>query len=86
MNCFEVGERLDTDTMASTGDDASAGGNDFDTSHLTPQQQGSLEQYVQVTNQEAKDAVALLERSQWNVQVRLPLLLSAIQNAGSEPI
>lgn len=53
-----------------------AGEADSDLAQLTPSQQEALQQYTQMTNQEVKDAVPLLERSQWNVQVRLPLLLS----------
>ncbi|KAI0017905.1 hypothetical protein F4780DRAFT_566526 [Xylariomycetidae sp. FL0641] len=41
----------------------------MDASQLTPEQQGALEQYTQVTAQEPKDAIPLLERSQWNVQI-----------------
>lgn len=40
-----------------------------DVGQLSPSQQEALQQYTQVTNQELKDAVPLLERSQWNVQV-----------------
>lgn len=36
---------------------------------LSPTQQDALQQYLAVTNQEPKDAIPLLERSQWNVQV-----------------
>ena len=36
---------------------------------LSPSQQEALDQYMQVTNQEAKDAIPLLQRSEWNVQV-----------------
>lgn len=42
-----------------------------DLSELSPSQQEALEQYTAVTNQEIKDAVPLLQRSQWNVQVCL---------------
>lgn len=45
------------------------GGGEFDIGQLSPSQQEALQQYIQVTNQETKDAVPLLERSQWNVQV-----------------
>lgn len=38
---------------------------------LSPGQQETLDQYMQVTNQEAKDAIPLLQRSEWNVQVSL---------------
>jgi len=48
--------------MASTGD--------FDLSQLSPSQQEALQQYTDVTSQEVQDAVPLLQRSQWNVQVR----------------
>lgn len=44
-----------------------------DTGQLSPSQQDALQQYMQLTNQEAKDAIPLLTRSQWNVQVRLKL-------------
>lgn len=47
--------------MADVGDGAG---------QLSPSQQEALQQYLQVTNQEVKDAVPLLQRSQWNVQVR----------------
>jgi len=48
--------------MASTGD--------FDLSQLSASQQEALQQYTDVTSQEVQDAVPLLQRSQWNVQVR----------------
>lgn len=40
-----------------------------DTGQLSPSQQDALQQYMQLTNQEAKDAIPLLSRSEWNVQV-----------------
>lgn len=40
-----------------------------DLAQLSPDQQAALEQYTAVTAQDVKDAVPLLERSQWNVQV-----------------
>ncbi|KAI0447200.1 UBX domain-containing protein [Xylaria telfairii] len=43
----------------------------IDISHLSADQQAALEQYTQVTAQDIKDAVALLERSQWNVQIAI---------------
>ncbi len=43
-----------------------------DLGELSSSQQEALEQYTAVTNQEIHDAVPLLQRSQWNVQVRLP--------------
>lgn len=52
-----------------------AGEAEFDLAQLSSSQQEALQQYTQMTNQEVKDAVPLLERSQWNVQVRLPLPL-----------
>lgn len=46
-----------------------AGEAEFDPAQLSPSQQEALQQYIQFTNQDPKDAVPLLERSQWNVQV-----------------
>ncbi len=43
---------------------------DFDLNELSASQQEALQQYADVTGQEIKDAIPLLERSQWNVQVR----------------
>lgn len=40
-----------------------------DIAQLTPEQQEVLQQYTGVTNQEIKDAVPLLQRCQWNLQV-----------------
>lgn len=42
---------------------------DIDPSQLSSSQQEALGTYTAVTNQEPSAAVALLERSQWNVQV-----------------
>lgn len=44
---------------------------DVDMDQLSSTQQEALQQYVAVTDQDVKDAVPLLERSQWNVQVCL---------------
>ncbi|KAM7201405.1 UBX domain containing protein [Naviculisporaceae sp. PSN 640] len=44
---------------------------DFDVGQLTPSQQEALQQYTDVTGQDIKDAVPLLERSQWNVQIAI---------------
>ena len=44
---------------------------DVNIEQLSGTQQEALQQYMQVTNQEVKDAIPLLERSQWNVQVGL---------------
>lgn len=46
------------------------GTSEVDLEHLTPIQQEALQQYLDVTSQDIKDAVPLLQRSQWNVQVR----------------
>ncbi|XXH05767.1 PAB-dependent poly(A)-specific ribonuclease subunit 3 [Hypoxylon texense] len=46
-----------------------ASNGDVDISQLSPEQQSALEQYTQVTAQDIKDAVPLLQRSQWNVQI-----------------
>ncbi|KAJ8119744.1 hypothetical protein ONZ43_g3372 [Nemania bipapillata] len=43
----------------------------IDIGHLSADQQAALEQYTQVTAQDTKEAVALLERSQWNVQIAI---------------
>ncbi|EGX90055.1 UBX domain protein [Cordyceps militaris CM01] len=42
-----------------------------DIGQLSPTQQEALEQYLAVTNQEVKDAIPLLQRSQWNVQIAI---------------
>ena len=42
---------------------------DIDVSQLTADQQSALDQYIAVTAQETKDAIPLLQRCQWNVQV-----------------
>ncbi|KKO97830.1 hypothetical protein THAR02_10070 [Trichoderma harzianum] len=42
-----------------------------DTGQLSPSQQDALQQFMQLTNQEAKDAIPLLTRSQWNVQIAI---------------
>lgn len=57
-----------------------ADGVEFDLGQLSSQQQEALQQYTDVTGQEIKDAVPLLERSQWNVQVRI---LSSTQSGTS---
>lgn len=44
---------------------------DTDVSHLTAEQQESLQTYISITDQETSQALPLLERSQWNVQVSL---------------
>lgn len=51
-----------------------AGADDFDLSSLSASQQEALQQYTVVTSQEIKDAIPLLERSQWNVQVSFACL------------
>ncbi|KAI1108849.1 UBX domain-containing protein [Nemania sp. NC0429] len=43
----------------------------IDMSRLSTDQREALEQYTQVTAQDAKEAVALLDRSQWNVQIAI---------------
>ncbi|KAI2622098.1 UBX domain-containing protein [Xylaria nigripes] len=48
-----------------------AGDGAADTNHLSADQQAALEQYTQVTAQDIKDAIPLLERSQWNVQIAI---------------
>jgi hypothetical protein len=51
--------------MASSGVDLAA---------LTPDQQATLQQFTAVTNQEVEAAVPLLQRCEWNVQVRHSIL------------
>lgn len=48
-----------------------SGDSGTDISHLSPEQRAALEQYTQVTAQDHKDAITLLERSQWNVQIAI---------------
>lgn len=43
---------------------------DADTARLSADEQDVLQTYIAVTGQEPADAIPLLERSQWNVQVR----------------
>lgn len=47
---------------------------DFDPTQLSESQQLALGTYTSVTNQEPAAAVSLLQRSEWNVQVRHPTL------------
>ncbi|KAI1178850.1 UBX domain-containing protein [Nemania sp. FL0916] len=42
-----------------------------DISGLSADQQAALEQYIQVTAQDIQEAIRLLERSQWNVQIAI---------------
>ncbi|KAH6855292.1 hypothetical protein B0I37DRAFT_53130 [Chaetomium sp. MPI-CAGE-AT-0009] len=44
---------------------------DFDLNSLSTTQQEALQQYTDVTSQDIKDAIPLLERSQWNVQIAI---------------
>lgn len=41
----------------------------LDLGQLSSTQQEALNQYTQVTNQEITEAISLLRRSEWNVQV-----------------
>jgi FAS-associated factor 2 len=43
---------------------------DIDISQLSESQQLALQQYASVTDQDIKAAIPLLQRSQWNVEVR----------------
>jgi UBA-like domain len=47
---------------------------EIDIGRLSESQRLVLEQYIAMTNQEVEAAVPLLQRSQWNVQVRLGTL------------
>ena len=42
--------------------------------NLSPSQQEALDQYMQVTDQDADAAIPLLQRSEWNSQVSHPRL------------
>ncbi|KAH7309127.1 hypothetical protein B0I35DRAFT_359830 [Stachybotrys elegans] len=42
-----------------------------DVAQLSADQQEALQQYTQLTNQEISDAIPLLQRSQWNVQIAI---------------
>ncbi|GKT66611.1 UBX domain-containing protein [Colletotrichum tofieldiae] len=44
---------------------------DLDLGQLSTSQQEALQQYTSVTNQDLKDAIPLLQRSQWNVQIAI---------------
>lgn len=45
--------------------------NEPDLGQLSSTEQDALQQYLAVTNQEVAEAIPLLQRSQWNVQVRI---------------
>ena len=45
---------------------------DFDPGQLNDNQQLALGTYTAVTNQEPSAAIPLLQRSEWNVEVREP--------------
>lgn len=45
--------------------------NETDLGQLSSTEQDALQQYLAVTNQEVAEAIPLLQRSQWNVQVRI---------------
>jgi hypothetical protein len=45
---------------------------DLDLDRLSSTERSALETYTSVTGQEPAQAIALLRRSQWNVQVREP--------------
>lgn len=48
-----------------------------DISDLSPEQQEALQQYTMITDQSVQDAIPLLQRSQWNAQVRTCMVQSA---------
>ncbi|EGZ78166.1 hypothetical protein NEUTE2DRAFT_101813 [Neurospora tetrasperma FGSC 2509] len=48
-----------------------SGDSAVDIGQLSPEQQQALQQYTDVTGQEITDAIPLLERSQWNVQIAI---------------
>lgn len=47
-------------------------GEEVDPAQLSASQQEALQTYISVTDQEPSEAIPLLERSQWNVQVGFP--------------
>lgn len=50
---------------------------DSDISNLTTSQQEALQQFVAVTDQNIAQAIPILRRSEWNVQVRIKLLTTS---------
>lgn len=58
------------------------GADDFDLGRLTAGQQEALQQYTDVTSQDIREAIPLLERSQWNVQVCIRSL--SLMKAGAD--
>jgi hypothetical protein len=56
---------------------ADGAGAEVDLSQLTATQQEALQQYTDVTSQEISEAIAVLQRSQWNVQVRQDTIITA---------
>lgn len=50
---------------------AAAAGPDLDLAQLSPEQQAALDQYTAVTAQDHAEAIPLLQRSQWNVQIAI---------------
>ncbi|KAL2161139.1 hypothetical protein VTH06DRAFT_8358 [Thermothelomyces fergusii] len=48
-----------------------ASNGEFDLNSLSASQQEALQQFTDVTSQEIKDAIPILERSQWNVQIAI---------------
>ena len=44
----------------------------MDLDSLSQDQRSSLEQYTAVTNQDLEAAIPILQRAEWNVQVRPP--------------
>ena len=57
----------------------------MDINQLSESQQLALQQYTSVTDQEATAAIPLLQRSQWNVEVRSPVPLQQRAHANVGP-
>jgi FAS-associated factor 2 len=55
---------------------------EVDLSQYSPEQQTAIQQYSSVTNQNLAEALPLLERCQWNVEVR-EQFVGALQRARS---
>jgi hypothetical protein len=58
---------------------------EMDINQLSELQQLAVQQYTSVTNQEATAAIPLLQRSQWNVEVRSPVSVQQRVHANVGP-
>lgn len=58
-------------------------GEETDTADLSPAQQDALQQYCGITGQEPSEAIPLLQRSEWNVQIAVTKFLDG---EGPDPV